>query len=93
MDCLIDSAYEVNSIHKYLCIELNKLRKFFCPNGFVIRLIDECISKKLDSILQTCSNCSFGFKTDHCKIPYVSNFYNEEFKSDVLKLVSEFFPK
>ena len=48
-------------------MSVDKLRKFSCQNGFGIKLIDECISKKLDSI----SYCLFGFKTDYFFAKYI----------------------
>ena len=91
---MIDRAYKINSNYKNLCIEFDKLRKFFCQNGFGIKVIDQCISKKMDSVFQPPPIVhTVSKQIIYCKIPYMSNLYNTQFKSDVLKLVSDFFPQ
>ena len=94
IDCLLDRAFKINSNYKNMCAEFEKLRKFFCQNGFGLNLIESRISKKLNSIFEPDPIVSSVSKQIiHCKIPYMSNSINKQFNSEILKLVSKFFPQ
>ena len=82
-------AYIINSDYKNLYTEFDKLRKFFCQNAFGIQLIDECISKKNDSIFQPNPIVHSVLKQIvYCRILFKSNFYNKQLKFDILRLAS-----
>ena len=67
---------------------------FFFQNGFSVAMVNKCISKKLDSIYEPPSTVSTVPKQIiHCKIPFMSNFLNKQLNSEVVKLVSKFFPQ
>ena len=94
IDCLLDRAYKINSNYKNLCSEFEKLRKFFCQNGYGLNLIENRISKKLNSIfVPEPIVSSVSKQIIHCKIPYMSNSFNKKFNSEILNLVSQFFPQ
>ena len=60
------------------------------------RNLNDCviISKKLNSIFEPEPiELSASKQIIHCKIPYISNFYDKQFNYEVLHLVSICFPQ
>ena len=94
INCLIDRAYKINSTYKNLCTEFQYLRKFFSQNGYKLDMINECISKKLNSIYEpTPPVTTVPKQILYCKVPYMSSFFNKQLNSEISNLVSKFYPQ
>ena len=94
INCLLDRAYKINSTYKDLSTEFQYFRKIVRQNGHNLAMIINCISKILKSILKPSLPVTTVPKQIlYCKVPYISNFHNKQLNSEILCLVSKFFPQ
>ena len=94
IQCLLDRAYKINSTYKNLCKEFDYLRGYFAQNGFNQFTVEKFISKKLNSTFTPLPDLiSVPKQTIYSKIPYFSHYLNKQLNSDIVALVSKFFPQ
>ena len=93
IDCLVHRAFKINTTLQGLMDELNFLRNLFVQNGYNALMVMKKISKKLESLNNPSPAISTAAKKIvYCKIPFMSNNDNKNFKKGLLNLIHEYFP-
>ena len=94
ISCLVDRAYKINSSYHTFCEELDRLRSYFCMNGYSYFSIENFIRNKLNSIFEpTIVKPDVPKQKIFVKIPFMSAHSNKLIKFDLIKLVSKFYPQ
>lgn len=93
VDCLVDRARKINLSQQSFSEELQKIRTFFCQNGFNLNFVNKRISIKIHQPISDQTVATVKRKDIYCKIPFISAIHNKDFEVGMKSLVSKFYPQ
>ena len=92
--CLLERAYNICSSYQSLSKEINNLRRYFCQNGYPVKLVEKQIGRKLDQLYSPPIEPDTVLKQEvYVKIPFMQDLANETLESSLRKLVRKFYPQ
>ena len=90
----VDRAYKINLNYINFCKELDRLREYFCSNGYSLSTIESVIREKLNLFFEPRVVVSDVPKEKmFVKLPFMSENANKLLSSDISKLFSKFYPQ
>ena len=93
IDCLVDRAYKINTTFQGLLNELDFLRSYFMQNGYNYFVVMRKIAEKMEKSRNPAPSIdTVSKRIVYCKVPFISNIHNRNLKTEIHKLIKEFFP-
>ena len=94
ISCLLERAYNICSSYQSLSNEINNLRRYFCQNGYPVKLVEKQIGAKLNQLYSPPIKPDTVPKQDvYVKIPFMHDAANESLDKSLRNLVGKFYPQ
>ena len=92
--CLLERAYIICSSYQSLSNEINNSRRYFCQNGYPVKLVEKQISTKLEQLYSPPIKPDTVPKQEvYAKMPFMHDSANETLDSSLRNLVGKFYPQ
>ena len=94
ISCLCHRAKQICSSLTHLNREFENIRKFLCQNGFPLNLVDKIINNNLNSLREPIEPpITVERKALFITLPFVSEKINSEVRTEIVKIVTKFYPQ